>query len=54
MSGGGGGGYERINETHLSVSNRARETVSLTWLAMLSTHSFRLEQETVRHSRFTI
>ncbi len=47
-TGGGVGGclsgYERINETHLSVfhsiSNRARETVSLSWLAMRSTNVF--------------
>ncbi len=47
-----------MNETHLSVFhstlNRARETVSLPWLAMLSTRFFSLEQETLPYSRYML
>ncbi len=54
-----GGGYERMNEIHLSVfhsvSNRTDEKhLSLPWLAMHSTCFFSLEQETLRHSRYMI
>ncbi len=51
-------GYERMNETHLSVFhsvlNRARETVSLPQLAIRSTRCFSLEQESLPHSRYMI
>ncbi len=36
--------------SQIALPESARETVSLPWLAMLSTHFFSLEQETLQHS----
>ncbi len=45
---------KHICPSRITLAESTRETVSLPRLAMLSTHCFRLEQETLRHSHYMI